>query len=339
MGVAENRVPVSPIRVAVLIVPEFSNLTLGAAIEPLRVTNRVAGHRVVEWQLISATKGIVFSSSGIPIQADADWVGASPFDTIFVLASERAEEYFTPQMGRFLRRVLHERKAVCAFDSAPLLLARAGLLDGRHATTHWEDLDEFEVRFPRIHVVPHRYITDGRISTTGGSLPSLDFVLELIGRNFGQPMVSAVASLLLHDRAVPGIEPQHMTALGKLQTKCVELQSVVRLMESQMMPVLSLTEICGRLGLKPQRLNRMFRRELGTTPGVFYRKLRLNVARRSLETTSYGTLDIALACGFDSRASFVRAFSREFNMPPSKFRTTGMHSRFLHDDGREVLGV
>lgn len=310
----------SVLRVAALLVPDFSNLTLGGVIEPLRVVNRVEQREVVRWQLIAEVPGIVLSSSGIPIKIETELAAADPFDVLFVLASDNAERVFSPALARFLRRAAREGRTICAFDSAPLLLARAGLLDGKRATTHWEDLEEFEARFPRVHVVPVRFVTDGRISTTSGSQPSHDFAMEFLQRRVGLATALSVASLFQYDGSPVGSEPQQMVASSQFKTRSRVVLAAVAIMEQNIANALTLEQIAASISSNTKQLHRQFRRETGSSPGRFYRSLRLNVARRLLETTSRTTVDIAVSCGFESRSSFSRAFSELFHRSPAAVR-------------------
>ena len=134
-------------RIAVVLVPDFSNLTLGAAIEPIRLANRVARIRLYAWKLYTDGLKTVHSSSGLRLTADGDLADATDFHAVFLLVSENAEDHYSDRVARFLREAKRAGKMICAYDSAAIHLARAGLLDGVRATTHREDLEDFEQRF------------------------------------------------------------------------------------------------------------------------------------------------------------------------------------------------
>lgn len=322
MNVAQiDTAPASgPTRIAILIVPEYSNLTLGVVIEPLRVANGVANAPLFTWRTYGDGTATVRSSSGLTLAVDGELDDAEAFDCLFVLASEHAEHYYTERIARALRAARRRRKPICAFDSGPYYLALAGLLDGRRATTHWVDLEEFESRFPRVHAVPDRFVTDGDVSTTSGSLPSFDFMLDFIRRQHGLALAMTVSGLFIYDKETPGLEPQRMIAATRLRSRSPALLEAIRIMEDNISPALPVAEIGITVGVSVKQLGRLFRRELNTTPGSFYRSLRLNVGRRFLETTNRATVDIALACGFESRSAFVRAYGRQFGQPPSLTR-------------------
>ncbi len=310
-----------PHNTAVLLMPEFSNLTLGSVIEPLRVVNRVLQTQQYKWILMAITGDKVRSSSGISVQVEECINTIGKFDTLFFLASDNAEKYYTKELAQFLRQTFRKNIPITAFDSAPLLTARAGLLDGRSATTHWEDLEQFAFRFSKIHVVSDRFVMNDTISTTSGSLASFDYVLDMIGQRDGLAMALTVSGLFNYQATDDGKGPQHMVAMSRLSRMDPKLTNVIRSMEENIDHPISIAQICADSYLSQREVERRFRRVLNTTPKRFYLSLRLNLARRLLETTTKRLVDISVTVGFGSRSAFTRAFSEHFGFPPSYVRT------------------
>ncbi len=311
-----------PFEVMILLVPKYSQLTLAALVEPLRMANTVANRPLYRWQLCSADGQAVTSSSGFTLAVDADLSGGGRFDALFALASYEVTQYATPDVLAFLRRAARGGAIVGGFDAAPFLLAGAGLLDGYRATTHWDDLEELRDRYPRIDVVSERYVIDRKRITTSGSLPSFDLVLEFIRRRNGLMLAMNVSGNFVYDQARPGSESQFMIAASLIDTRHPTITRVVRLMEQNLRTPLDIPQLADTVGLTERSLLRRFRATLGVGPLQYYRALRLDAGRRMLDNSDLSITEIAIACGFESRASFTRAFKQVFGDTPSAKRPT-----------------
>ncbi len=313
----------APCEVLILLVPKYSQLTLAALVEPLRMANTVAKRTLYRWRLCSEDGQAVTSSSGFTLAVDAEMTPASPFDTLFVVASYEVQRFATPAVFGFLRGAARSGAVIGGFDAAPFLLAGAGLLDGYRATTHWDDLEELRDRYPRIDVVPERYVIDRKRITTSGSLPSFDLVLEFIRQRNGLMLAMNVSGNFLYDQARPGSESQYMIAASLINARHPMITRVVRLMEQNLRTPLDIPRLADAVGLSERSLLRRFRSTLGVGPLQYYRALRLDAGRRLLDNSDLSVTEIAIACGFDSRGSFTRAFKKVFGSSPSSMRPTG----------------
>ncbi len=309
-----------PYEVAVVVVPRYSQLTLAAVIEPMRMANTVSGRNLYSWRLASDSGVDVASSSGFTLSIGDDIGDIARCDALFVLASYEPRRFASPRLLAFLRRISKTGAFIGGFDGAPYLLAAAGVLDGHRATTHWDDIEDFGDRYPRVDVTPERYVIDRGRATTSGSLPSFDFILELIRQRHGLVLAMNVSGNFLYDQARPGSEQQFMIAASQLDARHPKIRQVVRLMEETVPTPLAIAELADSVGMSERTLLRRFRDALGVTPDAFYRELRLDVGRRLLENHDLSILEVALACGFDSRPAFTRAFKKVFGAPPSTRR-------------------
>ena len=292
-------------RVAILVLPSFSNLTLAAVMEPLRAVNRQAGRTLFTWSLLTEEGRPIASSSGLRISPDRSIAEAEPFDWLLVVASFDAESGASPKIRQFLRRAARQGALIAGMESAAYVLALAGVLDGHRATTHWEDLQDFTERFPAIEVVPNRFVIDRRRVTSGGYLPSLDLMLEMLRREFGLGLSLAVSSAFIYRARDTGDEPQPMVATGRLGALDAAAQAAA---------------IADRIGFSPRELQRRFVASLGTSPKKYYLELQLVLARRLLEHADMPVVEIAAGCGFASGSAFARAFRARFGINPSDFR-------------------
>ncbi len=309
-----------PREVVILVVPKYSQLTLAALVEPMRMANTVSGRDLYTWRLCSDGRGTVESSSGFALAIDDDISEIRNCDAVFVLSSYEARRFASRKVASFLRRMARSGVLVGGLDAAPYLLAEAGLLDGYRATTHWDDLEDFQNRYPRIDVVSERYVVDGKRATTSGSLPSFDFTLDFIRQNDGLMLAMNVSGNFLYDQAQPGSAPQHMIAASRIGARHPKVIRVIQVMEQTLQTPLAMAELAASVGLSERSLLRRFREALGVSPREYYRELRLDAGRRLLENGDLSITDVALACGFDSRGAFTRAFREAFGRPPSEHR-------------------
>ncbi len=307
----------------ILLVPKYSQLTLAALVEPLRMANTVANRPLYRWRLCSTDGRAVTSSSGFTLAVDADLARTGRFDALFVVASYEVTQFATPAVFGFLRRAARDGAVVGGFDAAPFLLAGAGLLDGYRATTHWDDLEDLRDRYPRIEVVPERYVIDRKRISTSGSLPSFDLVLELIRQRNGLMLAMNVSGNFVYDQARPGSDSQYMIAASLINARHPTITRIVRLMEQNLRTPMEIPQLAAAVGLTERSLLRRFRATLGVGPLQYYRALRLDAGRRLLDNSDLSITEIAIACGFESRGSFTRAFKQMFGNPPSAKRPTG----------------
>ena len=169
-------------------------------------------------------------------------------------------------------------------------------------------------------MVPERYVIDRGRVTTSGSLPSFDFVLEFIRRQNGLMLAMNVSGNFLYDQARPGSESQYMIATSLINARHPLVSKVIQLMEQTLRAPLSVKQLATSVGVSERSLLRRFRATLEVSPQQYYRALRLDTGRRLLDNSDLSVTEIAIACGFDSRAAFTRAFKQAFGSSPSNHR-------------------
>ena len=309
-----------PYEVAVFLVPQYSQLSLAALVEPLRLANTVAGKRLYHWTLCSAGAERVTSSSGFTIEVDCDIAAIERCDALFIVASYDVLKYASRATIGALRRIARKGVDIGALDAGSYLLAEAGLLDGRRATIHWDDLEDFRLRYPRIEVVADRFVVDGKRATTSGSLPSFDFTLDFIRRRDGLAIASNVSGNFIYDQAQPGSQPQFMISVAHLRERNPKIAEAIKLMEQSLQEPLDIKSIASAVGFSERTFLRRFQALLGMSPGEYYRTLRLDLGRRLIESSDLSIAEIAVACGFETRGAFTRAFRETFGAAPTTLR-------------------
>jgi AraC family transcriptional regulator, glycine betaine-responsive activator len=309
----------SPAVIDVLVLDQFSMMSLAATIEPLRAANRASGQSLYRWRLLSFGAAAPSSSSGITVAMSGAFDPDTARDALFVVAAFNAQT-IDRALASGLRRVARRRIAMGGIEAGAWVLARAGLLDGYSATTHWEDLEEFAQAFPKIAVVSDRFVMDRRRWTAGGAAPALDMMLTMIHSQHGLPLALNVASVFIYDQRLPASAPQPVVSLGRLAVTDPDLATVIGLMQRHLEEPLPIPELARRSGITLRTLQARFRSQLGQSPHLYYLDLRLSAAKRMLEATGHSVAGVATAHGFGSASAFARAFRRRFGANPVSAR-------------------
>ncbi|MGH6793540.1 MAG: GlxA family transcriptional regulator, partial [Methyloceanibacter sp.] len=208
-------------------------------------------------------------------------------------------------------------------SGGPYILAKAGLLDERRATLHWEHLPAFREAFPDVEVVPSLFEIDGTRITCSGGISALDMMVALIERDHGRQLAASVGDWFLHTHIREGFGPQRMDLRYRLGVADEKLIAVLRAMEMSLETPLSRAVLARSAGISLRQLERLFKSHIGHGIHSHYRWLRLERARQLLRETTLPVLDVALATGFASSSQFARAYANAFGEPPSRTRLHG----------------
>ncbi|WP_282607701.1 GlxA family transcriptional regulator [Pelagibius sp. Alg239-R121] len=309
-----------PLELELLLLPDTSMLLLAAIVEPLRGANRLMDRQVYNWRLSSPDGMPVTTISGFPISVSGSFDPTAKRDALIVIAGYNIASHASRDLIGKLRKAGRKPAVIGGIESGAWLLAMAGLLDGYKATTHWEDLEAFEARFPKVVLQRDRFVIDGNRFTTGGATPALDMALELIRRRQGHALAMDVASLFIYEDASLPSDPQRSISLGQLATREPRVATAVRLMESHIEDPLTVSQISEIVGLSSRRLETLFKSELGQGPRAYYLAQRLNTARRQLTAGAASAIQIATSCGFNSAAAFSRAYRARYGESPTDTR-------------------
>ena len=306
----------------VWLLPRFSMLTLFCLLEPLRVANRF-GRDLFAWRLLSADGDAVVASNGVRIDVDGSLASLEDASRLMVVSSYEAEATVSFQDRAVLRRIAAHGGWLGGLDTAPLILARAGVLTGHRVALHWESVPAFRLEFPELEISPARYEFDATRLTGSGGAASIDMMLTWIEHAYGPALADAVGRQLVHERPRDdGVEAsgRHYEGLPR---------SVVRalaMMETNLAQALPVPEVCRLVGQSQRQLTRLFQRHFGETPQQCYLGMRLDRARQLLADSRSRVTEAALATGFTQPAHFTRAYRRRFGESPSETAERGILS-------------
>jgi len=302
-----------PLDIEVFVLPDTTLILLSSIIEPLRAANRISGSVLYRWTLSTLSGKPETTTCGLPAPADRAFAPDAARVPLFVIASYRTAAHATAELKRRLNAAARSRPVIGGFEGGAWLLAHAGLLDQRAATTHWEDLDDFAARFDRIDVRAEPYVIDRDRLTAAGAMPSLDLMLELIRRRQGAALAREVSRLFIYQRSPAEILPAAPVGDARVDT-------AIKLMQEHIEDPLSVAQVAATVGISLRQLQYLFADVMGSTVQQHYATLRLNTARRLLRETRRSCADIAASTGYNSAAAFIRAYGRRFGESPTASR-------------------
>ncbi len=310
-------------RVGILVMDGVQLLDVSGPADVFAEANVQAGVEEYEVRILGASAGWVRTSSGIRLEVD-EALGRTPdaTDTLLVAGAphlhQRARD--EPLLGR-LRVVAGAARRFGSVCTGAVLLAQAGLLDGRRATTHWAIAEAFARLFPAVVLeVDAIHVRDGRVRTAAGVTAGLDLALSLVEEDLGFEIARRVAGQLVMYFRRPGGQIQHSRVQGGSLGGRSVLQNVQRWVLAHPAERHDVATLAARTGLSPRHFARLFRAEIGVTPAAWVEGARVEGARRLLEQGQPPKI-VAGQCGFDDVETFRRAFQRRLGVSPAAYRS------------------
>ncbi|MFZ4516754.1 MAG: GlxA family transcriptional regulator [Microthrixaceae bacterium] len=319
-------------RVVLLCVDRLHLLDLGGPAEVFRAANLLGARPPYRNLVVTPDGGPVRADSGVQVGADASLTevlaGTDPIDLFLVIGGIGIEAALGDDRLRSAVRELAGRaRRIGSVCTGALLLADAGLLDGRRATTHWADTDRLAERHPEVTVeADHIYVRDGEVWTSAGVTTGIDLALALVEEDHGSDLAHAVAGWLVVFTRRPGGQSQFSAQLSARPARRGELRDLQRWLPDHLAEDLGVPALAARAGMSERTFARAFRAETGTTPAVYVESMRLEAARRLLETTDLTVAAVARETGFRSPERLHRAVRRHLGTTPDRYRQHFAHA-------------
>ena len=317
----------APKRFIFVLLEDFTLLSFSAAVESLRIANRMAGRTLYEWRIIGEGGDVIRSSSETMFQVDADLEEVNRDDIIMICGGINVQAATTKRLLGWLRRESRKGVTVAGLCTAAYTLARAGLLDGRKATTHWENQDSFVEEFQEVELTKSVFVVDGTRITTAGGTSSIDLMLKMIADAQGEELANAVADQLIYSSIRTDQDTQRLSVPTRIGVRHPKLSQVIQIMESNIEEPISPSILAKDVGMSTRQLERLFRRYLNRSPKRYYMELRLQKARNLLMQTDMSVINVALACGFASPSHFSKCYRAHYDTTP--YRERGSHAARL----------
>jgi transcriptional regulator GlxA family with amidase domain len=308
------------LRVTLLVLPESSMMSLASVLDTMRAANRLAGRELFEWKIATLNGKTARLTCDLLVEPDTRLEPGSGGDVLIVIASFNQQQHAGPAHLKLIKRLARNFSLVGGIEAGSWILARCGLLEQRTATTHREDLEDFATHFPGIDLKPDRFVIDGKLFTTGGASPTFDFMLYLIRRRYGYPLAMEVSSVFIYDGARNATDIQPLVSLGMLESDEPRVASAIHVMEQHIDDTLSIAQVAAQVDLSVRMLEYLFKQALDLSPAAYYRRLRLQTARRMVVDTRLNLQEIAIRTGFNSLSSFSRRFRSHYQQTPGDCR-------------------
>ncbi|MGF7211335.1 transcriptional regulator GlxA family with amidase domain [Skermanella aerolata] len=310
-----------------------------AALSAFEMANRVLERQAYEVHVLSEHGGPVRNSLGFTIETQpfkTQPLGMHFFDTTITIGSLVVKPS-SPALLDYLRMATQRSRRVAGICTGAFVLAEAGLLDGRKATTHWGHARNLQAQYPKVLVDPDRiYAVDGNVWTSAGMSAGLDMALALVENDCGQDVAKSVARKLVVYLRRAGGQSQFSTLL-ELEPRSDRVRRALLHAKENLRNGLSVEELAEAASLSPRQFSRVFREETGRSPAKAVENLRLEAARAMMEEGRHSLDEIARETGFADRERMRRAFLRAFGQPPQTIRRSADPARgpMFRPDGLE----
>ncbi|WP_386681731.1 GlxA family transcriptional regulator [Loktanella sp. R86503] len=313
----------APRRFVFVLLDQFTMLCFSAAIESLRIANRTAGRKLYDWTIVGEGGVSATCSNGCTFQLDSDLIELDREDTVMLCGGVDIGEATTRKMLNWLRREARRGITVAGLCTAGYTMARAGLLNGKRATIHWENQDSFLEEFEDVDLTKSIFVIDGNRITTAGGTASIDLMLKIVADDHGEDLANAVADILIYSSIRTDQDTQRLSIPTRIGVRHPKLSRVIQLMEANIEDPISPATLAQEVGMSTRQLERLFRRYLSRSPKRYYMELRLSKARNLLMQTDMTVINVALACGFASPSHFSKCYRAHYDTTP--YRERGSH--------------
>ncbi|WP_372399934.1 GlxA family transcriptional regulator [Azospirillum sp. HJ39] len=318
--------------VAFIVYPGYSVMAL-AVVTAFEVANSMFGDPPYELHFVSEKGGPIRTSAGMML--DTEVFTNMPFDTL-VIGGATVPEPSTPGMIAFMKDAPNRHRRIAAVCTGAFVLAEAGLLDGRRASTHWMHARDLQRQFPKVKMEEDRiFVNDGPIWTSAGMTAGLDLCLALIENDLGPELAKAVARKLVIYHRRGGGQTQFSTLL-ELSPKSDRIQAALTYARDNLHKPLSVPDLAEAAHLSPRQFSRAFHQETGQSPAKAIENLRVEAARNLMEQSRHPIDVVARQTGFSDRDHMRRAFLRAFGQPPQVLRRNARLESVDYQDSPET---
>ena len=318
---------VKPKRYVFVLLNNFTLLCFSAAIESLRIANRMAERQLYDWCTVGEGGDVAYCSAGTGFKLDGDLGELTRDDVVMLCGGSDVQAATTKRLLSWMRREARKGVTMAGLCTAAYSLAKAGLLDGKKATIHWENQDSFSEEFQEVELTKSVFVVDEKRMTTAGGTSSIDLMLKLIADDHGEELANSVADQLIYSAIRTDQDAQRLSVPTRIGVRHPKLSLVIQIMEQNIEEPISPSILAKDVGMSTRQLERLFRRYLNRSPKRYYMELRLQKARNLLMQTDMSVINVALACGFASPSHFSKCYRAHYDTTP--YRERGTHAARL----------
>ena len=314
----------SPRRFVFVLMEHFTLLSFSSALDALRIANRMSGKKLYDWIFIGESEEFVSCSAGTQFKLDNRLIELHRDDTILLCGGTAIQASTTKKLIGWLRREARRGLVIGGLCTAAYPMAKAGLLDEKKATIHWENQDSFAEEFLEVELTKTVFVCDGNRYTTAGGTSSIDLLLKIIADDHGEELANAVADQMIYSSIRTDQDTQRLSVPTRIGVRHPKLSKVIQMMEINIEEPISPSVLAKDVGMSTRQLERLFRRYLDRSPKRYYMELRLQKARNLLMQTDMSVINVALACGFASPSHFSKCYRAHYDTTP--YRERGSHA-------------
>ena len=323
--IVEVDAPKKAKRFVFVLLEQFTMLSFASAVECLRIANRMSNADLYSWVLAGDGGEMVACSNGTEFKLQMDLDELTRDDVVIVCGGIDVQKATNKRVLNWLRREARRGVVMGGLCTASYALAKAGLLDGKRATIHWENQDSFAEEFEEVDLTKSVFVVDGNRMTAAGGTSALDLMLKIIADDHGEELASAVADQLIYSSIRTDQDTQRLSIPTRIGVRHPKLSRVIQMMEQNIEEPISPATLAKDVGMSTRQLERLFRRYLTRSPKRYYMELRLQKARNLLMQTDMSVINVALACGFASPSHFSKCYRAHYQTTP--YRERGAHGR------------
>lgn len=308
-----------PHRIALLVFPGFQILDAAGPMAAFEVAARLR-QAAYTLRTIASQAGAIASSSGLELRA-RPFGRIDAVDTLVVAGGEGAHRAAQCLRTRqFVLACAARAQRVASVCSGAYVLAAAGLLDGRRATTHWNCTAHFKEHFPRVRLEPDRiYVRDGRVWSSAGITAGIDLALAMIEADLGETVARRTAQQLVVYHRRPGGQSQFSPLLA-MERAVGRFTPLLEHARAHLHTRLDVESLAAWSCMSPRHFARLFSAEIGLSPAKAVERLRVDAARAALESGTSSVQQVAVVCGFGDSERMRRSFLRVLGTPPSALK-------------------
>jgi transcriptional regulator GlxA family with amidase domain len=311
-------------RIIVVVVPPVDELDLVGPLQVFNSVNRLAKKNLYYIEVVTNAARLMVEGEGgiLTFMAQRHFrevEGAS--DSVLLVCGLGTRSVRDAALSAWLRKVSVKVRRLGAVCAASLLLAEAGLLTGRRATAHWKFAHELASKYPNVRVEHDPlWVKDGNIYTSAGLAAGIDLALAWVEEDCGAALAHEAARELVLFLRRPGGQPQVSVSLASQSSEMSSIRELQIWIVEHLDAGLSVDDLADRMSMSVRNFERVFTREVGTTPSQYVLQMRVEAARRQLERSNGGLKQIASAVGFANVDAMRRAFVRLLGITPGRYR-------------------
>jgi len=317
-------------RIVVVVVPPVDELDLVGPLQVFNSVNRLAGRTIYAIEVVTSANRLTVEGEGGVLTFIARHhfkKVAGECDSVLLVCGLGNRSMRDATLSAWLKGMAAEVRRLGAVCVGAFLLAEAGLLNGRRATTHWKFGREMATRYPRVRVEHDPlWVKDANIYTSAGISAGIDLALAWVEEDCGAGLAHEAARELVLFLRRPGGQPQVSVSLASQASEMASIRELQIWIAEHLATRLSVDDLADRMAMSVRNFERVFTREVGTTPSQYVLQMRVEAARRQLERTNGGLKHVASAAGFGNVDVMRRAFVRLLGITPRRYRELAEHS-------------